>query len=277
MSPAGGAVVVTGGAGGIGLACARALARDGRLLLQDLDERRLAAAQQALASEGVEAQALAGDLCDPAHLAELARAVARADGLRALAHTAGISPTMADARRVFEVDLVATVRLIDALVPQLRPGAAAVLIASQAGHFVAAAATPAIDAILDAPLDADAFDRLVAIAGDLASSPGGAYGLAKRGVHRLAVARAAEFGAAGARIVSLSPGIIDTGMGRAERVAHAAATDAIVAKTALGKRMGRPEEIASAVAFLCSDAASFVTGTDLLVDGGSTQQVLSGR
>ena len=272
-----GAVLVTGAGGGIGLACARALAGAGTLLLQDLDLRRLASAEQTLASEGIKAQTIAGDLCDPAHLAALAAAVTRLGGLRALAHTAGLSPTMADARRVFEVDLVATVRLVDALVPALRPGAVAVLIASQAGHMIAAAATPEIDAILDAPLAADAHARLVALCGPLASAPGGAYGLAKRGVQRLAVARAAAFGAAGARIVSLSPGIIDTGMGRAERGAQAAATDVIVAKTAAGQRLGRPEEIASVVAFVCSDAASFVTGVDWLVDGGSTHQVLSGR
>jgi NAD(P)-dependent dehydrogenase (short-subunit alcohol dehydrogenase family) len=277
MTASSGAVLVTGAGGGIGLACARALAGHGRLLLQDLDERRLAAAQQTLASEGIAVQTLAGDLCDPGHLAVLAGAVARADGLRALAHTAGVSPAMADARRIFEVDLAATVRLVDAFVPELRPGSAAVLIASQAGHFLAAAATPAIDAILDAPLAPDAHVRLVALAGALASQPGGAYGLAKRGVQRLAVARAAEFGAAGARIISLSPGIIDTGMGRAERAAQAAATDVLVAKTPAGQRLGRPEEIASVVAFVCSDAASFVTGVDWLVDGGSTHQVLSGR
>ena len=272
-----GAVLVTGAGGGIGLACARALAGAGTLLLQDLDLRRLASAEQALASEGIKAQTIAGDLCDPAHRAALVEAVARAGGLRALAHTAGLSPTMADARRIFAVDLVATVQLVDALLPALRPGAVAVLIASQAGHLIAAAATPEIDAILDAPLAPDAHARLVALCGPLASAPGGAYGLAKRGVHRIAVARAAAYGAAGARIVSLSPGIIDTGMGRAEQVAHGAATAAIVAKTPAGQRLGRPEEIAAVVAFLCSDAASFVTGVDWLVDGGSTHQVLSGR
>jgi NAD(P)-dependent dehydrogenase (short-subunit alcohol dehydrogenase family) len=277
MSSGAGAVVVTGAGGGIGLACARALAGRGALLLQDLDERRLAGAAQAFAGAGIPAQTIAGDLCDPGHLAALARAVAGAGGLRALAHAAGLSPTMADARRIFEVDLVAAVRLIDALLPELLPGAAAVLIASQAGHFAGAMATPAIDAILDAPIADDAHARLVSLAGAAAGEPGGAYALAKRGVQRLAVARAAAFGAAGARIVSLSPGLIDTGMGRAERDAHAAATDVLVAKTAVGHRMGRPEEIAAVVAFLCSDAASFVTGVDWLVDGGSTQQVLSGR
>jgi NAD(P)-dependent dehydrogenase (short-subunit alcohol dehydrogenase family) len=160
-------------------------------------------------------------------------------------------------------------------VPRLRTGAAAVLIASQAAHLVARAVTPAIDAILDAPLASDAHARLVALAGALASEPGGAYGLAKRGVQRLAVARAPVFGAAGARIVSLSPGIIDTGMGRAERAAHAVATDRIVAVTPAGRRMGEPAEVASVVAFLCSDAASFVSGVDWLVDGGSTLQVLA--
>jgi NAD(P)-dependent dehydrogenase (short-subunit alcohol dehydrogenase family) len=272
-----GAVVVTGAGGGIGLACARALASRGGLLLQDLDERRLAAAQQALAGDGTPAGTIAGDLCDPDHVAALARAVAQAGGLRALAHCAGLSPTMADARRIFEVDLAATVRLVDALIPVLLPDAAAVLIASQAAHLVAPAVTPAIDAILDAPLGDDAHARLVVLAGALASAPGGAYGLAKRGVQRLAVARAAEFGAAGARIVTVSPGLTDTGMGRAERAAHGNATETIVAKTPAGRRMGRPEEIASVVAFLCSDAASFVTGVDWLVDGGSTLQITSGR
>src|SRR5262245_34320172 len=115
-----GAVVVTGAGGGIGLACARALAdREAPMLLQDLDERRLAAAQRELASEGIPAQTVAGDLCDPAHVAAVARVVAQMGGLHALAHAAGISPTMGDARRVFEVDLVATVRLVDALTPEL--------------------------------------------------------------------------------------------------------------------------------------------------------------
>ena len=269
------AVLVTGAAGGMGRACARALAGDGALILQDLEESALDALVGELESRGVTARAVCGDLCDAAHVEALAKAVGEGGGLRALAHTAGVSPNMADARRVFEVDLVASARLLDALTPQLSPGSAGVLIASQAGHMLAGACTPEIDAILDDPTAPAAFERLVDCAGELAANAGGAYGLAKRGVQRLAVNRAAAWGAAGARLVSLSPGLIDTPMGRLEHAdSSGGATDQILQRTAVEGRMGRAEEIASVVAFLCSEGASYVSGVDWLVDGGSTWQVL---
>jgi NAD(P)-dependent dehydrogenase (short-subunit alcohol dehydrogenase family) len=74
--------------------------------------------------------------------------------------------------------------------------------------------------------------------------------------------------------VSVSPGIVDTGMGREELAAHGDAMKAIMEKTPVGQRMGRPQELAAVIAFLCSSAASFVSGVDWLVDGGSTNQVL---
>ena len=259
----------------MGLACARAMADHAdELLLCDVSAVALEAARKALAEEGTEATTCVIDLAEADGAAELAKRVAGAGGLAARAHTAGLSPTDGDARRIFEVNLVGSARLVSALVPQLRKGSAAVLIASQAGTMGARSASPEIDAILDAPLSEGAFDRLVALAGPLAGEPGGAYALSKRGLQRLAVAAAPAWGAAGSRIVSLSPGIIDTGMGRREHAAHTRAMDAILAKTPVGGRMGRPEEIASVVAFLCSGAASFISGVDLLVDGGSTHQVM---
>ena len=95
-----------------------------------------------------------------------------------------------------------------------------------------------------------------------------AYGLAKRGVALLCEILASTWGQHGARIVSLSPGIIDTPMGRLELENQPAMAE-IVKQTPLG-RIGRPEEIAMSIDFLMSKEASYITGTDLRVDGGFT-------
>jgi NAD(P)-dependent dehydrogenase (short-subunit alcohol dehydrogenase family) len=95
---------------------------------------------------------------------------------------------------------------------------------------------------------------------------GAAYTWAKHGVLRLVRREAVRLGPAGARICSLSPGLIDTPMGRREAAAQPIKAE-LLRRTPLG-RLGRSEEIASVVAFLTSDRAAFVTGIDVLVDGG---------
>lgn len=98
-------------------------------------------------------------------------------------------------------------------------------------------------------------------------SPRTAYPLSKHAVQLYAAMMAPAFGRGGARIVSLSPGIIDTDMGRLEQRAGREMTR-MIALTPLG-RSGRAEEIASIVASLASPAASYISGTDILVDGGT--------
>jgi NAD(P)-dependent dehydrogenase (short-subunit alcohol dehydrogenase family) len=270
-----GCTVVTGAGAGIGAATARALGLDGRrLLLCDVNAQALGDTVRSLEAEGIGSVALTGDLTAKAHREALGDAVERVGGLAVLAHVAGISGTMADARRILAVNLVATAQLLERLLPLSGEGTAAVCVASQAGHLVGRGMSPEIRAVIDDPLAQDFLPRLEAAAGPVATAPAGAYALSKWGVQRLVVARAPVWGRRGARLVSLSPGIVDTGMGRDELAAHGDAMKAILEKTPVGQRMGRPEELAAVIAFLCSDAASFVSGVDWLVDGGSTNQVL---
>ncbi|CAN7445313.1 SDR family oxidoreductase [Phenylobacterium sp. LjRoot225] len=253
-----GVAIVTGAASGMGEAAARLMSEAGwPLLLCDLNAERLDDAADRLRAGG-QADTLAGDIADAGFPDRLASALAgRAVG--ALIHCAGLSPTMADPARILEVNLAATMRLLDVVRPRMAQDAAAVLFASSAAHMQGAT--------LDAEISKVTTPEAVASLAAYAPESGAAYSISKRGVMLLVRREAAAFGQRGARIASISPGIIDTPMGRAE-MALQPIMQTLVDRSALG-RPARSEEVAAVAVFLCTPAASFVTGTDILVDGGS--------
>jgi len=266
--------VVTGAAGAMGGACARALgAATDILLLTDVDEGRLRTAAEVVEQQGRAAvHPVVADLGDPAAVVDLAKRAAGFGELHALAHTAGLSPTMAGWREILRVDLVGVARLLDAFLPLVVPGSVAVCLASVAGHM--GAFEPAMDALLDDALVPDLEARYRATS-DAEPDPGATYRLAKRAVIRLCAHAAVTWGSRGGRVLSLSPGLIDTEMGRLE-LRHNPVKAWMAEITPMGARggddrtvlPGRADDIAAAVAFLCSDSASFVSGCDLRVDGG---------
>lgn len=259
--------MITGATGGMGRATSLRAADEGYdLLLADLSLPRLEQLAAECSGTGGSVTCRGLDVTQPASIAALVDTLAASGGVDGLVHTVGLSPQMADARTIIDVDLVGTVALIEAVRPWLNPGAAAVCIASMSAYMVPPNAD--IDAVLADPLADNFFHKLdeLAGAGHALDHPGMAYAYAKRALKQYVADHSSGWGTQGRRLVSISPGLIDTDMGRLENAAMEN-FDAMRALVALG-RLGAPEDIAHTALFLLSDKAGYITGCDILVDGG---------
>lgn len=260
------------GCGGLGMAIARSLGRTYPLIISDIDETRLAAAIETLQLEGHTVSGHPCDITEPSRTRALAHALAKGPGVRVLAHVAAVSGAVSDWRQVMAIDLFGAQLIADAVGPQMVRGGAAVFISSLASYMPPA--DPRVDALLDDPLKPGMLDELAELLG-AAPEAGVAYHYAKLGVNRLAERMAIAWGPNEVRALSLAPGMIDSPMGRASAANLPAedGTDRTVTRSEKAReiplgRQGTMLEIANVVEFLVSDAASFLNGVDILVDGG---------
>jgi NAD(P)-dependent dehydrogenase (short-subunit alcohol dehydrogenase family) len=260
------------GCGGLGTSIARALGRRHALLVVDLDGERLDQTVAALAHDGYTVAGHRCDITDSAQTQALGGALAQGPGVKALAHVAAVGMSIGDWRRMMAVDLVGAHLVAEAVGPYMVSGGAAVFISSLASYLPAR--DPRLEALLDEPRRQGFLAALAHLHGREPDFDW-TYNYAKLGVNRLAERLAVAWGPKQVRAVSLSPGMIDSPMARAEgpTLPSHDGTETRVSRSDKAReiplgRQGSMVEITNVVEFLLSDAASFLNGIDVPVDGG---------
>lgn len=255
--------VITGGSGGIGLECAK-LFTEGTVIIAGISDDQLKSASEILKNEGIDIKTKYTDVSDRSKVKELIDYAKELGELKTLIHAAGVSGSIDDVKKTLEIDLLGTHNVIEETYEAVEEGTAVILIASMMGHMVAP--NQEIDELLRSPDKDGALDKLVEV---LKGDADEAYNYSKRGVQLLAKINATRFGKKGGRIVSVSPGIIMTPMSKKAMEDHPERMEYMKSITP-ARRNGEPQDIADLIYFLGSDKASFITGTDILIDGGLT-------
>ncbi|TAL01570.1 MAG: SDR family oxidoreductase [Rhodospirillaceae bacterium] len=252
------------GCGDLGMGCARALGQRHPLLIVDVDGDRLDRAVEMLRNEGHTVSGHKCDITDPQQTKALGAALSKGPGVRVLAHVAAVGPRIKDWRRMMAINLIGPHLVAQAAHPSMVRGAAAILVSSLGGYMCAP--DQRRDAVLDEPLKPGFFDAMLEVLGGVEPTLPETYNYSKRALIRLAEKLAIAWGKDEVRVLSLSPGMLHTSMGRLDGALTPGRNEKVV-QIPLG-RQGTIVEAAAVLAFLASDAASFVNGIDVPVDGG---------
>lgn len=258
-----GPVALIVGCGDMGMGAARMIGMQHPLFLINTRQERLDQALERLRLEGYVASGQTCDITDAGQTRALGEVLGHGPGVRTIAHVAAIGGASGDWRKILSINLIGAHNVVNAVRPNMVQGGAAVFVSS-AGAYLAEP-DAARDALLEDPLAPGFFDSLEALTGREPTSFE-AYCWSKRALNAYARRLAVQWGPDEIRSVSVSPGSIYTSMSRLNRPSPEA-RDALIAEVPLA-REGTTHETSSVIAFLASDAASYVTGIDVLVDGG---------
>jgi NAD(P)-dependent dehydrogenase (short-subunit alcohol dehydrogenase family) len=268
-------VVVIIGAGGIGAAIARRQGFGKTLLLADNNEKTLQSAAEELRGASYAVETRIVDVSSRESVRSLAEAAAALGNVMQVVNTAGLSPNMAPVDRLLAVDLYGTAVVFEEFEGVIAPGGAGLVISSMAGHMMPALSPEQDHALAYTPsgeLLSLPFLQPNAIPNTLV-----AYMLAKRGNNLRVQAAAMSWGERGARVNAISPGIIVTPLARHELDSPIGDMYRTMVEASAVKRMAPPDEIAVAASFLLGPDAGFITGSDLLIDGGVIAAMRAGK
>lgn len=273
--PAAPEIVVVIGAGSIGQAIARRIGVGTTILFADLNTDAAQAAATGLEGAGYTTATAQVDVSSRESVHALATAAAALGTVMHLVHTAGLSPAQASPEAIIAVDLVGVAHALEAFGEVIGVGGSGIVIASQAGHMLPPLPAEQHQALATTP--ASDLSGLPFLQPDAITNSGTAYAIAKRANSIRVQAASVQWGDRGARLNSLSPGIIMTPLAVDELNSPAGEAYQRMIRASAAGRVGTPDEIGVTAAFLMGRDGAFVTGTDLLIDGGVIAAIAAGR
>ena len=268
-------VVALLGAGSMGMAIAERVAQNRTVLLGDISEKALESARERLEYSGYDVETMKVDASDKESIYAFAARAKELGSVKYYLHTAGASPNQTNPQHIIKLDLIGSAYALDAFGEVMARDGAGILISSQTGYMLPEPLTNEVEwALTNTP--SDELENLPCLSSEIVVNSGIAYILSKH-ANQLRVRKAAmDWGKRGARINTISPGVIVTPLAYDEFRAAGEGYQKMIESSAM-HRVSNPAEIANAAQFLLSDQASFITGTDLLVDGGTIAAIKTGE
>ncbi len=261
-------VIVVIGAGSIGQAIARRVSAGKHIVLADLRQENAKAAAKILSDAGFAVSLTTVDVASRVSVQALVEQANAMGDISGVIHAAGVSPSQASAETILKVDLYGTALVLEEFGKVIAHGGAGVVIASMSGHRL-----PALSAEQDAALATTPVEELLhlpMLQPDQVKDSLHAYQLSKRGNSLRVMAEAVRWGKRGARINTISPGIIITPLANDELKGPRGAGYRRMMDLCPAGRAGTPDEVGNVGALLMGADGAFITGSDFLMDGGVT-------
>jgi NAD(P)-dependent dehydrogenase (short-subunit alcohol dehydrogenase family) len=268
-------VTVLIGAGSIGVAIARRVSAGKHILLADLRQENADAATAILSNAGFEVSTATIDVSSRKAVESLAKKAASIGDVTGVIHAAGVSPSQAPVAAILKVDIYGTALVLEVFGTVIARGGSGVVIASQSGHRLGALTDEQNKLLATTP--ADQLLSLPMLQPDQVKDTLHAYQLSKRGNALRVMAEAVRWGKRGARVNTISPGIIITPLANDElRGPRGEGYRHMIEGCPVG-RAGTSDEVANVAALLMGPDGTFITGSDILMDGGVTASFFFGE
>jgi NAD(P)-dependent dehydrogenase (short-subunit alcohol dehydrogenase family) len=261
-------VIVVIGPGQIGQAIARRVGVGKKVLLADMKQENADAAATVLSNAGYEVSVTTVDVSSREAVHALVDKATALGDVSGLIHAAGVSPSQASPATILKVDLYGTALILEQFGAIIARGGSGVVIASQSGHRLPPLSVEHNKALATTPVEE--LLQLPFLQPDQVTDSLHAYQLSKRGNSLRVMAEAVRWGKRGARINTISPGIIITPLAKDELTGPRGAGYRRMIDLSPAGRAGTPDEVGTVGALLMGADGGFITGSDFLMDGGVT-------